>query len=81
VSRSGTSEEFGSPAVSAIWRYRDMRPELLRPVELIRAKEAERLKYGWLSPGCCAYRLLIFSFERCYRESHYGFVCRLLTMG
>jgi gentisate 1,2-dioxygenase len=32
----------GSPAVPTIWRYRDMRPQLLRAVELITAKEAER---------------------------------------
>ena len=30
----------GSPAVPTIWRYRDMRPQLLRAVELITAKEA-----------------------------------------
>src|SRR5262249_7756114 len=29
-----------SPAVPTIWRYRDMRPQLLRAIDLITAKEA-----------------------------------------
>ena len=41
----------GSPAVPAIWRYRDMRPPLLRAVELITAKEAERRVFMLENPG------------------------------
>src|SRR5262249_27952078 len=41
----------GSPAVPAIWRYRDMRPQLLRAVELITAKEAERRVFMLENPG------------------------------
>jgi gentisate 1,2-dioxygenase len=41
----------GSPAVPAIWRYRDMRRQLLRAVELITAKEAERRVFMLENPG------------------------------
>ena len=41
----------GSPAVPTIWRYRDMRPQLLRAVELITAKEAERRVFMLENPG------------------------------
>src|SRR6516225_1804443 len=41
----------GSPAVPAIWRYRDMRPQLLRAIELITAKEAERRVFMLENPG------------------------------
>src|ERR1700745_3917427 len=40
-----------SPAVPTIWRYRDMRPQLLRAVELITAKEAERRVFMLENPG------------------------------
>ncbi len=41
----------GSPAVPTIWRYRDMRPQLLRAVDLISAKEAERRVFMLENPG------------------------------
>jgi gentisate 1,2-dioxygenase len=41
----------GSPAVPTIWRYRDMRPQLLRAIELITAKEAERRVFMLENPG------------------------------
>ena len=41
----------GSPAVPTIWRYRDMRPQLLRAVDLITAKEAERRVFMLENPG------------------------------
>jgi gentisate 1,2-dioxygenase len=41
----------GSPAVPTIWRYRDMRPRLLRASELITAKEAERRVFMLENPG------------------------------
>ena len=41
----------GSPAVPTIWRYRDMRPQLLRSIELITAKEAERRVFMLENPG------------------------------
>ena len=41
----------GSPAVPTIWRYRDMRPQLLRAVELITTKEAERRVFMLENPG------------------------------
>jgi gentisate 1,2-dioxygenase len=41
----------GSSAVPTIWRYRDMRPQLLRAVELIIAKEAERRVFMLENPG------------------------------
>src|SRR5262245_8726208 len=41
----------GSSAVPAIWRYRDMRPQLLRAIDLITAKEAERRVFMLENPG------------------------------
>jgi gentisate 1,2-dioxygenase len=41
----------GSPAVPAIWRYREMRPHLLRAIELITTKEAERRVLMLENPG------------------------------
>ena len=41
----------GSPAIPAIWRYRDMRPQLLRAVEHNTAKEAERRVLMLENPG------------------------------
>jgi gentisate 1,2-dioxygenase len=41
----------GSPAVSAIWRYADMRPQLLRATELISTHEAERRVLMLENPG------------------------------
>src|SRR5262249_57494278 len=41
----------GWPAVRTIGRYRDMRPQLLRAVELIPAKEAERRVFMLENPG------------------------------
>jgi len=41
----------GSPAVPTIWRYKDLRPQLLRAIELITAKEAERRVLMLENPG------------------------------
>jgi gentisate 1,2-dioxygenase len=41
----------GSSAVPAIWRYKDMRPQLLRAVDLITAKDAERRVFMLENPG------------------------------
>ena len=41
----------GTPAVPTIWRYRDMRPQLLRAIDLITAKEAERRVFMLENPG------------------------------
>jgi gentisate 1,2-dioxygenase len=41
----------GTPAVPTIWRYRDMRPHLLRAVDLITAKQAERRVFMLENPG------------------------------
>src|ERR1700741_4215244 len=41
----------GSPAVPAIWRYADMRPQLLRAIDLITAQEAERRVLMLENPG------------------------------
>ena len=41
----------GSPAVPTIWRYRDMRPHLLRAIDLITASEAERRVFMLENPG------------------------------
>jgi gentisate 1,2-dioxygenase len=41
----------GTAAVPAIWRYRDMRPQLLRAAELISTKEAERRVLMLENPG------------------------------
>jgi gentisate 1,2-dioxygenase len=41
----------GTPAVPAIWRYRDLRPQLLRSIDLITAKEAERRVFMLENPG------------------------------
>src|SRR5262245_58377682 len=46
-----TSMGPGSPAIPTIWRYRDMRPQLLRAVELITAKEVERRVFMLENPG------------------------------
>jgi gentisate 1,2-dioxygenase len=42
----------GTPAVSAIWRYRDMRPQLLRAADLISTEQAERRVLMLENPGC-----------------------------
>ena len=41
----------GTPAVPAIWRYRDMRPQLLRAAELISTHAAERRVLMLENPG------------------------------
>jgi gentisate 1,2-dioxygenase len=41
----------GSAAVPMIWRYRDVRPQLLRAIELITAKKAERRVLMLENPG------------------------------
>ena len=41
----------GTPAVPTIWRYQDMRPQLLRAIDLITAKEAERRVFMLENPG------------------------------
>ncbi len=41
----------GTPAVPTLWRYRDLRPHLLRAIELITAKEAERRVFMLENPG------------------------------
>ena len=41
----------GTPALPAIWRYQDMRPQLLRAVDLITAKQAERRVFMLENPG------------------------------
>src|SRR5262245_66467348 len=41
----------GTPAVPAIWRYRDMRPPLMLAIQLITAKEAERRVFMLENPG------------------------------
>ena len=41
----------GTDAVPAIWRYRDMRPELLRAAELVTTEEAERRVLMLENPG------------------------------
>jgi gentisate 1,2-dioxygenase len=41
----------GTPALPTIWRYRDMRPQLLRAVDLITAKQAERRVFMLENPG------------------------------
>ncbi len=41
----------GTPAVPAIWRYLDMRPQLLRAVGLITARQAERRVFMLENPG------------------------------
>jgi gentisate 1,2-dioxygenase len=41
----------GTPAVPTIWRYKDLRPQLLRAVDLITAKEAERRVFMLENPG------------------------------
>lgn len=41
----------GTPAVPAIWRYRDMRPPLMLAIDLITAKEAERRVFMLENPG------------------------------
>jgi len=41
----------GTPAVPAIWRYADMRPQLLRAAELITTHEAERRVLMLENPG------------------------------
>ncbi len=41
----------GSPAVPTIWRYKDMRPQLLRAIDLISAKQAERRVFMLENPG------------------------------
>ena len=41
----------GTPAVPTIWRYTDMRPQLLRAIDLITAKEAERRVFMLENPG------------------------------
>jgi gentisate 1,2-dioxygenase len=46
-----TSLGPGTPAIPAIWRYRDMRPQLLRAAELITAKDAERRVFMLENPG------------------------------
>ena len=42
----------GSPAVPAIWRYRDMRPQLLRAVELITARKQNAESSCWRTLDC-----------------------------
>ena len=41
----------GTPALPTIWRYQDMRPQLLRAVDLITAKQAERRVFMLENPG------------------------------
>jgi gentisate 1,2-dioxygenase len=41
----------GSAALPTIWRYRDIRPHLMRAIELITAKEAERRVFMLENPG------------------------------
>jgi gentisate 1,2-dioxygenase len=41
----------GTPALPTIWRYKDMRPQLLRAVDLITAKQAERRVFMLENPG------------------------------
>ena len=41
----------GSPAVPTIWRYREMRPQLLRAIDLISAQQAERRVFMLENPG------------------------------
>ena len=41
----------GTPAVPTIWRYTDMRPQLVRAIDLITAKEAERRVFMLENPG------------------------------
>src|SRR5580693_4212298 len=41
----------GTAAVPAIWKYRDMRPQLLRAAELISTHEAERRVLMLENPG------------------------------
>jgi gentisate 1,2-dioxygenase len=41
----------GSPALPTIWRYKDMRPQLLRAIDLISAKDAERRVFMLENPG------------------------------
>ena len=41
----------GTPAVPTIWRYQDLRPQLLRAIDLITAKEAERRVFMLENPG------------------------------
>jgi gentisate 1,2-dioxygenase len=41
----------GSPAVPTIWHYRDMRPQLMRAVEVVSTEEAERRVLMLENPG------------------------------
>src|SRR5258708_39947604 len=41
----------GTPARPTIWRYREMLPQLLRAIDLISAKEAERPVFMLENPG------------------------------
>jgi gentisate 1,2-dioxygenase len=41
----------GTPALPTIWHYRDIRPQLLRSIDLITAKEAERRVFMLENPG------------------------------
>lgn len=41
----------GTPAVPTIWRYKDLRPQLLRAIDLITAKDAERRVFMLENPG------------------------------
>jgi gentisate 1,2-dioxygenase len=41
----------GSPALPTLWRYQDLRPQLLRAIDLITAKEAERRVFMLENPG------------------------------
>jgi len=41
----------GTPAVPTIWRFKDMRPQLLRAIDLISTEEAERRVFMLENPG------------------------------
>ena len=46
-----TQRSLGSPAIPTLWRYQDMRPQLLRAIDLITTKEAERRVLRLENPG------------------------------
>jgi gentisate 1,2-dioxygenase len=46
-----THRALGSPALPMLWRYRTMRPQLLRAIDLITTKDAERRVLRLENPG------------------------------
>src|SRR5262245_52643156 len=62
----------GSPATPMLWRYRDMRPQLLRAIELITATEAERRVLRLENPGLAGTGLIINSLTCGLQVIHPG---------